>query len=170
VQVRQVLGIPVCIEKERKYLVEVTGEVMNGVDSQIYQTYLQSATGEEVRVRRRGNGHDWVYFYTHKETGNKEERVETERQISQDEYTHLIQSADPQSNTIQKIRKCFVYEHIYFELDTFISPSPGLQLLEIEGNYQPETIQFPPFLRVLEDVTGNEKYYNQSIARKEKDG
>ena len=68
--------------------------------------------------------------------------------------------------TIKKIRKNFVWEKQYFELDTYMQPALGLSILEIEGVREHDEIKFPPFLKVVEDVTGNEKYYNYNLSLK----
>ena len=78
----------------------------------------------------------------------------------------MLQQADPERIPIIKNRKNFVWDKQYFELDTFIEPKIGLHLLEVEGNGGNGEIHFPPFLKVVEDVTGNTKYYNSTIALK----
>jgi len=37
-------------------------------------------------------------------------------------------------------------------------------MMEAKGFTEQETINFPPFVRVLEDVTGNPRYLNYNIA------
>ena len=49
-----VLGLPRPIEEERKYIVEITGEMPDAIVSDISQTYLVAEPGSEVRLRRRG--------------------------------------------------------------------------------------------------------------------
>ncbi len=43
-------------------------EVVNGVESQIFQTYLQSEAGVEERIRKRGNGNDAIHQQPAKHT------------------------------------------------------------------------------------------------------
>lgn len=47
-----------------------------------------------------------------------------------------------------------------------MQPALGLSILEIEGVREHDEIKFPPFLKVVEDVTGNEKYYNYNLSLK----
>ena len=78
----------------------------------------------------------------------------------------LMQQVDPERRPIKKIRKNFVWEGQYFELDTYIEPAIGLNILEIEGVTDHASIHFPPFLKILEDITGNTDYYNYTLAKK----
>ena len=53
-EISHVLGLPQTIEEERKYIVEITGELPDCIESEITQTYLVAEPGVEVRLRRRG--------------------------------------------------------------------------------------------------------------------
>ncbi len=161
-----VLGLPQPIEEERKYIVEVTDELPESIISKITQTYLVAEPGCEVRLRKRGWQGKYVYVHTTKTPISETECVQTERQISNNLYTSLLQQADPYRQTIQKTRKSFIWKGQYFELDTFDHPMPGLQILETKGVASDESVKFPPFIRVVEDITGNKRYYNYNIALK----
>ena len=52
----------------------------------------------------------------------------------------------------------------FFEIDSFQNPVSNLVMMETKGVTAQETVNFPPFIRVLEDVTGNPKYLNYNIA------
>ena len=165
-EISAVLGIPEPIECERKFLVDMTDEVVGGNETEISQIYLCSEDGLERRIRKRGNGSNFIYYQTTKRILGPGKRIEVERQISSEEFAELKRSADPGLQTIRKIRRCFVYGNRYFELDTFIEPELPHCLLEIEGAGMDENISFPPFLKVLEEVTCNREYYNRNIAEK----
>ena len=47
---------------------------------------------------------------------------------------------------------------------SYLTPNHDLVLLEMKGVAQQESVNFPPFIRVIEDVTGNPQYYNYNIA------
>lgn len=160
------IGLPGPIEAERKYVVEVIGEIPNSIESEIEQTYLLSEVGTEVRLRKRGWQGIYTYFQTTKKQVSATERIETERQISPVQYVSLMQQRDHSRKTIRKIRKNFVWEKQYFELDSYIEPDINLHILEIEGVTDPDAINFPPFIKVVKDVTGNYEYYNSSLAKK----
>ena len=66
--------------------------------------------------------------------------------------------------TIRKRRKGLIWKGQYFQIDTFLQPVDNLVLLETKGVTAQETVNFPPFIRVLEEVTGNKRYYNYNIA------
>lgn len=164
-EISTVLGMPQPVETERKFVVEVVGEIPNAIESEITQTYLVSQPGTEARLRKRGWQGNYVYFHTTKQMVSESERIETERQITPKQYLALLQQADPNRQTIRKIRKNFVWEKQYFELDTYLEPESKLNILEIEG-VKDADINFPPFLRVVEDITGNTDYYNYSLSKK----
>jgi CYTH domain-containing protein/predicted ATPase len=161
-----VLGLPQPIEEERKYIVEVVGELPECIVSEITQTYLVSEPGSEVRLRRRGWQGKYVNVHTAKTPISDTECLQTERQISNNLYNSLLQQADPYRQTIVKVRKSFIWKGQYFELDTFLKPIDGLMILETKGVASDESVKFPPFIRVIEDITGNKKYYNYNIALK----
>lgn len=161
-----VLGLPQPIEEERKYIVEVVGELPECIESEITQTYLVAEPGCEVRLRRRGWEGKYVNVHTTKKRISEIERLETERQISNNLYNSLLQQADPYRQTIHKMRKSFIWKGQYFELDTYLKPVSDLVILETKGVASDESVKFPPFLRVVEDITGHKKYYNYNLALK----
>ena len=163
-EISTVLGIPQTIQEERKYIVEVTGELPDCIVSEITQTYLVAEPGCEVRLRRRGWQGKYVNVHTTKTPVSETEWVQTERQISNNLYNSLLQQADPYRQTIQKTRRSFIWKGQYFELDEFKKPVDGLMILETKGVASDESVKFPPFIRVIEDITGNKRYYNYNIA------
>lgn len=166
-EISNVLGIPQPIEEERKYIVKLTGEVPNAIDSDIVQTYLTGEPGSEIRLRRRGfDGGKFVYVHTSKKRISDTEQVETERQINANLYETMLQQADPYRQTIRKHRKSFIWKGQYFELDSFETPVKDLMILETKGIAKHESVKFPPFIQVLKDITGNVKYDNYNIALK----
>ena len=76
----------------------------------------------------------------------------------------LLQQADPYRSTIKKMRKSFIWKGQFFELDTYLEPISNLMILETKGIARHEDVKFPPFIRVVEDITGNKKYYNYTLA------
>ena len=165
-EISYVLGLPQPIEEERKYIVEMAGELPDCIESDIVQTYLVAEPGCEVRLRKRSWQGKNVYVHTTKKKISETERLETERQISHNLYQSLLQQADPYRRTIHKTRRSFIWKGQYFELDSFIEPIDGMLILETKGVASDESVKFPPFIRVIEDITGNKKYYNYNIALK----
>lgn len=163
-EIAHVLGVPQPIEVERKYLVELLEPIPNGNLSDIWQTYLTPLDGLERRIRKRGEDGHYVYFLTTKIRLGPDRSYEHERQITESAYIELLTQANPLKQTIHKQRCCFVWDDQYFELDTFITPDIGIRLLEIEDAESPDDVRIPPFINVLEDVTGNRNYSNSHIA------
>ncbi len=163
-EIASVLGLPQPIVEERKYLVELTGEVQSAIESDITQTYLVAEPGCEVRLRRHGWNGKFVNVHTTKKRISDREQLETERQVSNNLYQSLLQQADPYRLTIHKIRKSFIWKGQFFELDSFISPHPGMMILETKGITEGEDVRFPSFIRVIKDITGDSSYYNYNLA------
>lgn len=165
-EISQVLGVPQPIEIERKYLVDVDGEIPNSNVSDIRQTYLVPVNGQERRIRMRGEEGNNVYFLTTKIRLAADRNYEQERRINEKQYKELLQEYNPEKRTVVKKRHCFVWENQYFELDEFVEPKMEHMMLEIEDAERQEDVKFPPFVRVISDVTGNPKYFNSNIAKK----
>ncbi len=165
-EISAVLGIPEPIEMERKFLVDIVGDIPDSREMEIFQTYLMERYGEESRVRKRGENGHYAYFLTTKKFITSNQRIEVERQITPPEYINLMNSANPDKQTIHKFRLCFVWDNRYYELDTFVNPKLPHCLLEIEDVAEDETVSFPPFLKVIEEVTDNSEYYNSNIAKR----
>ena len=154
------------IEAERKFLVEIVGKLPECREFEITQTYLKEKDGLEPRVRKRIENGQPVYFLTTKRFVSVNERVEIEREISQEEYEALLAEANPAKRPIHKRRQCFEWDGRHLELDTFLSPPRPHHLLEIEDVAADEEIAFPPFLKVLREVTDDPEWYNANIAKR----
>ena len=166
-EISNVLGLPQPVTEERKYLVEVTGQLPETIDSDILQTYLVSEPGAEIRLRRRS----WpsgkvVNVHNTKKRTAPGEQIETERQVENALYESLLQQADPYRQSISKLRQSFIWKGQYFELDTYRGPLDGLVILETKGIADAEDVNFPPFIRVIKEITGNKEYYNYNLALK----
>ena len=163
-EISNVLGLPQTVKEERVYLVEITGELPECIESEITQTYLVADPDCEVRLRRRSWSGEFVNVHKTKKRISANEILETERQVSNALYESLLQQADPYRATIRKTRRSFIWKGQYFEIDSFHSPIDNLVMLQTKGVERQETVNFPPFLRVIADVTGNPQYYNYNIA------
>ena len=163
-EISNVLGLPQTVKEERVYLVEITGELPECIESEITQTYLVADPDCEVRLRRRSWSGEFVNVHKTKKRISANEILETERQVSNALYESLLQQADPYRATIRKTRRSFIWKGQYFEIDTFHAPVDNLVMLQTKGVEKQETVNFPPFLRVIADVTGNPQYYNYNIA------
>ena len=165
-EISNVLEIPQPIEEERTYIVELTGELPESIESEITQTYLVADPDCEVRLRRRSWHGEIVNVHKTKKRISNSEVLETERQVSNALYESLLQQADPYRATIRKTRRSFIWRGQYFEIDTFHEPVNNLTILETKGIAEQECVNFPPFIKVIKEVTGNPQYYNYNIALK----
>ena len=163
-EISNVLELPQPIEEERKYIVELVGEMPDSIESEITQTYLVAEPGSEVRLRRRGWDGKYVNVHTNKKKVSGSEEIVTERQVSNALYESLLQQADPYRQTIRKLRKSFIWKGQFFELDTYHGHLEGLVILETKGIANHEDVKFPPFLKVIKDITGDMEYYNYNLA------
>ncbi len=155
------------MEIERKYLVDLVGALPESQVSDIYQTYLVSTDGSVRRIRCRCAQEADAsprYYYTAKQRVGPDRSIEHEEELTEARYRQLMDEADPAKGTIHKQRTVFHYQGQCLELDRFITPTLDHLMLEIEGADGPEAVTLPPFLRVVEDVTGKPDYTNNHIA------
>lgn len=167
----RILGIPVPIEIERKFLLGILpdfniSELRNVQKIYIEQMYLISSSDEQIRIRKRSQGDSTTYYKTVKSKISPAVRYETEETISAKEYIKLRELTIPGSKIIKKYRHCFVYKDQYFEMDAIIEPARQfpLCLLEIELTEENDKVEIPPFLDVKKEVTDDERYSNYALA------
>ncbi|MBR4730808.1 MAG: AAA family ATPase [Prevotella sp.] len=164
-EISKVVGLPQPVQEERIFRVEIIGEIPECSESEITQTYLLAEPGCEVRLRHRVfNGGKVVNVHRSKKRISDTEIIETERRVDNNLYEQMLQQADPYRSTIRKRRQSFIWKGQFFEIDTFMEPVDNLILMEAKGFSEQETINFPPFIKVLEDVTSNSRYLNYNIA------
>lgn len=163
-EIAAVLELPQAIEEERKYIVKVSGELPDCIESEILQTYLTSEPGCEIRLRRRTTNGNVVNIHTTRKKLSATEELVTERQVSNALYESLLQQADPYRRAISKRRRSFIYQGQFFELDTYGSNLEGLVILETKGIERHEDLKLPPFLQIEQDITGDVSYYNPNLA------
>ena len=164
-EISKVVGLPQPVQEERIFRVRITGEIPECSESLITQTYLVAEPGCEVRLRRREwSGGKVVNVHRSKKRISDTEVIETERNVQNNLYEQMLQQADPYRSTIKKKRQSFIWKGQFFEIDTFLSPVDDLVMMETKGVGEQETVNFPPFVKVLEDVTGNPRYLNYNIA------
>ena len=163
-EISSVLGLPQPIVEEHRYIVELTGEIPDSTETEITQTYLVSDPDSQIRLRRRDCNGKIVNIHTTRKRLAGNNMIETERTISNNLYESMLQQADPYRQTIVKTRHSFIWQGQYFELDDYHQPVSRLMILETKGVVEQETVNFPPFIRVVKDITGNAQYDNYNIA------
>jgi CYTH domain-containing protein len=167
------------LEIERKFLVKfpsswsALSEMFDDlVDvKRISQTYLKAEEGEQAaRVRKTVEGltgdTTTVYHYNQKKPVDSGVHEETEHEINKTEYENSLKKSNPNKIAIDKTRFVFKYNDQIFELDVFKGPLKGLAILEIELEDKNDTIELPPFLKVIKEVTKDKRFNNFSLADK----
>ena len=163
------LGEPEPLEIERKYLIYFPNlkeleEMPNCTKVDIVQTYLKSIDNSERRVRARGIDGEYMYYLTEKRKISELKRVEVEKRLTQDEYLKYLMEADNTLHPIHKTRYCLSENNQYFEIDIY--PEWDKQaIMEIEISNENEKIQIPSFIKVIKEVTEDEKYKNYNLAK-----
>lgn len=164
------LGEPEPFEIERKFLIAYPDlakleKLPNCQRVEIIQTYLTAPDGEESRVRQRGSDGNYIYIQTTKKKVTDVKRVEIERRLTKDEYLQLLMDADPDCRPIRKTRYCLTYDNQYFEIDVY--PFWEHQaIVEIELNNEEAEIRFPAELKVIREVTEDDRFKNASLAKR----
>lgn len=163
-EILHILGEPIPLEIERKYLVADTFDWRSipvpFQEIDIEQAYLVNDT----RIRKRGQNGSHIYTETRKQsTPGTIARIEIEQRIRAREYCEKMEHLIPGSSIIRKKRICFIYEGQYFEFD-FFEDGITHPLLEIELTDVRDTIMLPPWIPIIRDVTEEKEYTNRSIA------
>jgi CYTH domain-containing protein len=166
-------------ESERKFIVKLPSswaalsELFDDlVDiKRIQQSYLKPEGKEpSARVRKTIAGltgdKEVSYDFNQKfpiETGVHKEK---EYSISKSEYEKHLKNTHPDKAEIEKTRFVFEYNDQTFELDVFKGRLKGLAILEIELNDIDDTVEFPPFLKSVKEVTDDKRFSNFNLANK----
>lgn len=138
----------------------------------ISQTYLVPEEGEPAaRVRKTISGltgeTEVEYHFNQKiPTGDTGVHKEKEHHISEKEYHKTLKKADPNKCAVEKTRFVFRWHDQDFELDLFKGHLKGLAILELELDDKNDTVELPPFLKLIKEVTKDKRYTNFSLADK----
>lgn len=168
-EICSLLGLPTPYEIERKYVIEkpdisLLSSLANCRKVDIIQTYLMTDNGEETRIRQRGTDGSYIYTITTKKTISPMKRIENERRITQREYLTYLTSADTSMHQISKTRYCLMYNNRYFEID-FYPFAKSTAICEIELLSESDKFDFPPFIKVIKEVTDDKRYSNYAFAK-----
>ena len=157
------------IEIERKYIIrkpslEVLSKQEEYSHSDIEQIYLPTSTGETDRVRRREYTDGARYYRTRKLRIDGMSAVETEGEITPEEYSRLAANPEKGTHPIHKTRHTFLYLGQLFEIDVYPEWQKSC-ILETELSSREVQVEFPPFIEVIAEVTGVKEYSNHSMSR-----
>lgn len=130
---------------------------------EISQTYLVAPEGS-MRVRRTEERGKVTYMETVKRSVSSLRRLEIERELTEAEYERRLANRDPRRQTIRKTRYCLPFNNHTFEIDIFTFWSRQA-IMEVELKDENEEFSFPPFIKVIREVTEDPRYTNHSLAR-----
>ncbi|KAJ3353508.1 hypothetical protein GGF32_002987 [Allomyces javanicus] len=141
--------------------------------------------GMQVRMRKRFDASGTCHYnLTTRHAPFAGQRVEERRSLNGREYESLKPQTDPSRHVVIKNRRCFIYDNHYYQLDTYVSPCPGLVLMEAylmtpthdDGSPLTEdeeaaaiAAMLPPFVSVDREVTQDPAFSMYSLAKKETD-
>ena len=157
------------IEIEKKYIIlKPTSDELFGMQdyslSEIEQIYLSSPLGITHRIRSRKFPDKSVYTETTKVRIDKMSAYENEREITEEEFISLSSRRDTEARPIKKCRHTFVFCGQLFEIDIY-PEWKNTAILETELNSRDTTVEFPDFIKIVADVTGDKRYSNASMSK-----
>ena len=169
-EVYTILGEIPPAQSERKFLIRYVDDsalaAYEPVEQNITQTYLKErAKGTERRTRKVVSNNAISYFYTEKRPISPIERIENERLLSQKEYLRLAEEVDPEYGSVSKRRLCFRYQGHYCTLDTYPTNDDSA-ILDVQLNDKDETVELPPEISVIKEVTGDNNYQGHMISKR----
>ena len=153
-------------EIERKYLIEMPdltvlkSKALRTVD--ILQTYLIS-DGGEIRIRSLFENGNYKYIKTVKKSVTALRRIETESEISREEYLAFLKGG-AQKRQLRKTRYILPYKNQIFEIDIYPFWNDKA-IMEIELEDEDDKIIFPDFIKVLREVSEEKEYRNFALAK-----
>lgn len=170
-----VIGVPVPVERERKFLVKFNpmNIPQEAVSIDIEQIYLTTGSDQaEIRIRKRGHDGFYTYFMTEKRDHGPGQRLEVERIIGENEFELMSSMIKPDTCPVNKTRHCIIWTNLYLELDVFknsntsTDPSSEIGMLEIELTNLEHELQIPEWIEIIQEVTEDKEYTNAVIAER----
>jgi adenylate cyclase len=145
------------MEVERKFLVDELPDLEGAESDEIEQGYLATGSDGEVRLRRKG---DRLVLTAKRGSGLS--RDEAEVQLDQASFEELWPLTE--GRRLHKRRHVLPHGDLKIELDVYEGDLEGLRVAEIEFPSEEEAKAFEPPEWVGEDVTGDERYLNETLA------
>lgn len=153
-------------EIEHKYLIKKPNEEeLKSVDGIRILKIAQTYTTEGSRVRRVEENETVTYIKTVKKHISDLVRLETEEEITLQEYEALLKLKQPDTITLNKTRYVYPYKNKNIEIDIF----PFWQtwaFLEVELESERDTFELPDFVEVIREVTSDKAYRNYALSKK----
>ena len=143
-------------EIERKFLIDISGVESIGSGSRIKQGYISTTDNTAVRIRVSGT----VAYLTLKGENQGATRPEFEYEIPIEDANEIIKELCS-GPIIDKTRYLVEYGSHTWEIDVFHGDNDGLIVAEVELESETEEVDLPKW--VINEVTGEVKYYNTSL-------
>lgn len=158
---------------KRKFLIKYLPDVEKFPpfqDFTVIHDYLVTPSRKmQARLRKRGQNGVWTYTHTIRRPEINKQSVELRMAIHSKDYYILLMQRDENHETINKIRRCFLWKNQYFQMDIYQEPFPekckGLILLETYTTKTADELHLPDFLEVVKEVTDDPNYsmFNLSL-------
>ncbi|KAF6204150.1 hypothetical protein GE061_002490 [Apolygus lucorum] len=162
--------------RKRKFLVKgpipSDSEFPAFQDFDVVHNYLTNVNPSmQARLRKRGQKGHWSYTHTLRKPKMHGQVVEVKTQLTHRDYINLLSQKDDSHFTIYKLRRCFLDNNQYFQLDVYKDPCHprcnGLMLLETYSALEDGRLEacLPKFLNIDSEVTDDPSFsmYNLSL-------
>jgi adenylate cyclase len=145
------------VEVERKFLVSDPPDLDGTRADEIEQGYLAIGADGEVRLRRKGER----LLLTAKR-GSGISREEAEVEVPPESYDELWPLTE--GRRLHKRRYVIPHDDLKIEVDVYEGELEGLIVAEIEFASEEEAGRFEPPEWIGQEVTGDERYLNETLA------
>ena len=145
------------MEVERKFLVTEAPDLQGAESDEIDQGYLATGSDGEVRVRRKGE-----QLVLTAKRGAGLSRDEAEVELDQGSFDELWPLTE--GRRLHKRRHVIPHGDLKIEVDVYAGDLEGLCVAEIEFGSEEEAKSFDPPDWLGEDVTGDDRYLNETLA------
>ena len=166
-KVYEIIGESMPEISKRKFLIEMPDlaslkEKYGGSIIRMNQVYLKdTAENTERRVRKQKIGTPALYTYTEKRTDENGRAWVTQKPISKKEYENYCLERDTGLNAVEKDKYRFNYEKCKMEIDVYPFCDDKAVLLVYGDAPVPEEI------KIISEVTGDERYKNRQLAKRQ---
>ena len=145
------------MEVERKFLVPEPPDLDGTESDEIEQGYLAVGADGEVRLRHRG---DDLVLTAKRGSGLAREEAEIELDSANFEQLWPL----TEGRRLRKRRHVIPHGDLKIELDVYEEELGGLLVAEVEFPSEDEAGDFQPPDWIGEEVTGEERYLNETLA------
>lgn len=154
------------LEIERKFLIKMPDEKqLSALERVAVAEIEQTYTTKGIRLRKWQEAGKTIYIKTEKKQVSDMTRIETESEITEEEYNTLFSFADPERKTLVKTRYRYPFCGKLIEIDVF--PFWKKQAFcEVELESENETFSLPDFIEVIREVTSEKEYRNHALSKK----